>query len=48
MKIKKILTPIDFSENSMNALKYAIDFAKGSGSEIYVLHLSDPDLLEND
>ncbi len=48
MKIKKILTPIDFSENSMNALKYAIDFAKGSGSEIYVLHLADPDLLEND
>jgi|GEM_PF-1301712 len=48
MKIKKILTPIDFSENSMNALKYAIDFAGGSGAAVYVLHMGDPELLAND
>lgn len=32
----------------MNALKYAIDFARGSGASIYVLHLADPELLVND
>lgn len=48
MKIKKILTPVDFSENSMNALKYAIDFARGSGAMVHVLHMADPELLENE
>lgn len=48
MKIKKILSPIDFSENSINALKYAASFAKSSGASIFILHVTDPDSLVND
>ncbi|MBL0342524.1 MAG: universal stress protein [Bacteroidetes bacterium] len=48
MKIKKILSPVDFSVNSLNALKYAADFARSSGATLFVLHVSDPDSLIND
>ncbi len=48
MKLKKILIPIDFSENSINALRYAAAFAKSSGACIFILHITDPDALEND
>jgi nucleotide-binding universal stress UspA family protein len=48
MKIQNILVPVDFSENSINALKYASDFARVSGAAIYVLHVTDTDSIEND
>jgi nucleotide-binding universal stress UspA family protein len=48
MKIKKILVPVDFSENSLNALRYAAAFAKSSGAALFILHVADPDALENE
>ena len=48
MKLKKILIPIDFSENSLNALRYAAAFAKSSGAHLTILHVADPESLEND
>lgn len=36
--MKKILVPTDFSEAAKNALNYAIELAKKSGSEIYLHH----------
>jgi nucleotide-binding universal stress UspA family protein len=47
MKIKKILVPVDFSENSINALRYAVSMSKESGFGIFILHITDPELLEN-
>ncbi len=36
--MRKILIPTDFSENSMNAIKYATELFKYERSEIYLLH----------
>lgn len=36
--MRKILIPTDFSENSMNAAKYAAELFKHGPSEIYLLH----------
>ncbi len=36
--MQKILIPTDFSENSMNAIKYATELFKHGQSEIYLLH----------
>lgn len=36
--MRKILIPIDFSKNSMNAIKYATELFKNERSEIYLLH----------
>lgn len=36
--MQKILIPTDFSENSMNAAKYAAELFKHGPSEIYILH----------
>ena len=36
--MQKILIPTDFSENSMNAIKYATELFKYGRSEIYLLH----------
>ena len=33
--IKKILVPIDFSDYSKNALKYAADFAKNFSAKLF-------------
>lgn len=38
MAMRKILIPTDFSENSMNAIKYATELFKHGRSEIYLLH----------
>ncbi|WP_196891095.1 universal stress protein [Aureivirga marina] len=37
--MKRILVPIDFSEQSANAAKVAAKFARKTGSEIYLLHM---------
>lgn len=37
--IRKILVPVDGSENSFRALELAIDFAMRYGSQITVLHI---------
>ncbi|MBK5214341.1 MAG: universal stress protein [Flavobacteriaceae bacterium] len=36
--MRKILIPTDFSENSMNAIKYATELFKYGPAEIYLLH----------
>ncbi|MFA7229268.1 MAG: universal stress protein [Melioribacteraceae bacterium] len=40
--IKKILAPIDFSDYSKNALKYAAQFAKEFKSELYLVYVVEP------
>ncbi len=39
MKINKILVPIDFSSTAINALSYAVDFARQVGAELEILHV---------
>jgi nucleotide-binding universal stress UspA family protein len=36
--MRKILVPTDFSENAMNALKYALELFKYDRSEFFILH----------
>ncbi len=38
MQIKKILTPVDGSDHSMNAARYAADFAETVDAKITLLH----------
>ena len=38
-KLNKILVPIDFSEESARALKYALSLARETRSELVVLHV---------
>lgn len=41
--IKKILVPVDFSEFSKNALKYAVDFAQENSAEtLYLIYVVEP------
>lgn len=40
-KVKRILCPIDFSEDSMNELEYAILLAKQLEAQLYVAHISE-------
>jgi len=40
--IKRILVPVDFSDPSLQALDYAIDFARQRRSELIVLHVVEP------
>ncbi|NTU94010.1 MAG: universal stress protein [Chlorobiaceae bacterium] len=40
--IKSILCPLDFSNASKNAFRYACEFAKSMGSKIYLLHIVEP------
>jgi nucleotide-binding universal stress UspA family protein len=37
-KIRKILVPVDFSDDSTAALRLAVEFAKGFGADIHLLH----------
>jgi nucleotide-binding universal stress UspA family protein len=46
--IKKILVPIDFSNFSKNALKYAINFAKKFDSKIYLVYVIEPVIYPSD
>ena len=38
--MKKILIPTDFSENSWNAIKYAVAFFKKTKCTFYILHIA--------
>ena len=40
-QFKKILVPVDFSEQSVNALEYAYSLARKTKSEVIVLHVVD-------
>lgn len=41
-KIRKILVPIDFSEPSQQALRYARPFAEQFGASLVLLHVMEP------
>jgi nucleotide-binding universal stress UspA family protein len=40
--IKKVLVPIDFSDYSKSALKYAVNFAKTFNAEIILVYVVEP------
>ncbi len=40
--IKKILVPIDFSDYSKSALRYAIDFAKHFDAKLFLIYVVEP------
>lgn len=40
--IKKVLVPIDFSDYSKSALKYAVNFAKSFNAEIILVYVVEP------
>ena len=42
MKIERILVPVDFSEHSLAALKYAIELAREHESEVVLVHVVEP------
>ncbi len=46
--ITKILVPIDFSNYSKNALKYAINFSKKFNSKIYLVYVVEPVIYPSD
>ncbi len=48
LEIKKILVPIDFSEHSKNALKFAVSFAKHFKSELLLLYVVEPTIYPAD
>lgn len=41
-KIKKVLVPIDFSDYSKSALKYAVNFSKLFNAEIILIYVVEP------
>lgn len=43
--LTKVLVPLDFSDSSMNAFNYAMDFSKTMGGEIELLHVNHPSPL---
>lgn len=45
--MEKVLVPIDFSEDSINALSCAIDIEKKLGAEIKLLHIKETHLWES-
>ncbi len=40
--INSILAPIDFSDYSKNALKYAVEFAKEFNAKLYLIYVVEP------
>ena len=48
VQLKKVLVPIDFSEPSLKALKYAVAFASRFGASICLVHVVEPASFLND
>ena len=48
VEVKKVLVPIDFSESSLKALKYAVAFAGQFGASICLVHVVEPASFLND
>ena len=46
--MRKILIPTDFSENALNALKYATDLFKYEVSEFYIMHAYQNDVYSDE
>jgi nucleotide-binding universal stress UspA family protein len=48
VQIKKILVPTDFSQASLNALRYAVDFAGRFDASLCLVHVVEPASFVND
>ncbi len=48
IELKRILVPIDFSEHSKNALKYAIPFAEQFQASIHLIYVVEPTIYPGD
>jgi nucleotide-binding universal stress UspA family protein len=46
--LKRILVPIDFSDHSKNALRYAITFAKQFQAELFLIYVVEPTVYPAD
>jgi universal stress protein A len=42
MLVKRILVPVDFSKDSLNAVTYAAEFARPFGAELLLLYVVEP------
>jgi universal stress protein A len=42
MSLKRILVPVDFSKDSLNAVAYAAEFARPFGAELLLLYVVEP------
>jgi nucleotide-binding universal stress UspA family protein len=47
-KVAKILVPIDFSENSKNAIRYAVAYAEKFNAEIIFVYVIEPVIYPSD
>lgn len=47
-QINKILVPVDFSDYSVNAVSYAVDFAGKFDAKIYLIYIVEPMLYPAD
>jgi nucleotide-binding universal stress UspA family protein len=45
--MKNILIPTDFSENAMNAIRFALEFFKYDHTEFYFLHVYEDEVYDN-
>lgn len=48
MDIKRILVPVDFSDYSKNALKYAVRFATKFDAELFLVYVVEPQVYPAD
>jgi len=48
ISLRRILVPIDFSEPSKNALRYAVSFAKHFGAELILVYVVEPTVYPAD
>jgi universal stress protein A len=48
LKLKRILVPIDFSEPSLKAVRYAVRFAEHSGATIHLIYVIERPALNHD
>lgn len=46
--ISKILVPIDFSDYSKNALRYAVDFSKKFSAKLFLIYVVEPAIYPAD
>ena len=44
-KVKKILAPTDFSETSLEGIRYALELARSSGAVVTIYHVIGPEEL---
>ncbi len=48
VQIRKILVPIDFSDHSKNALRYAVSLASSFGAELLLVYVVEPTIYPAD